>query len=584
MAAEGTRARRSWWSGGNGYTGLLPTLRDSLSYDMFDSRFDAFTRGLAITNAFNMLTTQALYSPRLQASDVGVPQFQTDVERAVCGLAESVTVPITDEDFGDVSNLFKYITDDVVSKRLSFPDTAGDCGEWESGDHPKQLVKDQLLGAWPEWRVLVPWEGDIGSDLVLEQLVFGGIGQHRLQRVKPSDSHGKTNGAYYAVYLAFAEGLEVRPGFAKLGANAYFSQAGKVVKITRGGRVYYPWGEQGTVKACTRKWVWSWWKSGFQTTCKAAVIGWQHAKMAFRGTLNAVITTIDHLYGVHLTVANAIVTANVAKLPPTHPIRRLMTPFGFRTEAINYQASFALLNEKGLLHRATPLTTSGLKALFAYAQTEAAGATWATIPQRKAAKGIDSSMVLPLDEDGLDFYAAVKDYVSKYLHLYYDYEADTTSTAPDACTRDADLVNWHARVNSISPNKDLPKDITCGSMEDILSTFMYYVSAGHNHVGTIGAEIEDPCFMPWSWREGELCGTPRTAYTQSVTMALTSMEQPKIYEDYTHLFLDEKSKALWRGFTKELRVLDGEVERRNTLRTRKFLAFDIDRIETAVGI
>jgi len=584
--AGAVSAAKATWFGGDGYAGIFPTLWASRGYSMFDSRFDMFTRGLAIVNSANMLATQAKFAPRLKASDVGVPVKQLDIEGAVCGLAENVIVPKTDEDFGDVSNLLAFITNDVVSKHLSFPESAADCGEWGEGDDAKAIIQDQLLGAWPSWRVLEPWTGDVAADSVIEELVFSGFAQHRLQKVRPADPHGKTDSAYYAVYLDFAEALETRPGFAKLGATAYFSREGKVVKIVRLGRVYYPGGRNGTplgtVKKCERKWVWNWFKSGFRTTCTPAVVGWEHAKLAFRGTLNAVITAIDHLYGVHLTVANAIVTANVEELPPSHPVRRLMTPFGFRTEAINYQASFALVNERGIFHRATPLTTNGMKALFAYARGESSGMTWATIPQRKAAKGIDADRTLPLDEDGLDFYAHVKTFVQGYLQQYYAFEAG--AAGPDKCTADADIQKWHARVNSISPNRDLPADVTCANLVDILSTFIYYVSAGHNHVGTIGAEIEDPCFMPWAWREGELCGTPRTGYTQSITMAFTSMEQPKITEDYTHLFLDAESKQRWLDFSASLRNFDGVVAERNKHRTRKFRVFEVDRIETAVGI
>ena len=31
-------------------------------------------------------------------------------------------------------------------------------------------------------------------------------------------------------------------------------------------------------------------------------VGWQHAKLAFRGTLMAVVTFVDHLYILHLTI------------------------------------------------------------------------------------------------------------------------------------------------------------------------------------------------------------------------------------------------------------------------------------------
>jgi hypothetical protein len=428
--------------------------------------------------------------------------------------------------------------------------------------------------------VLVPWSGSKMSDSALEDLVFKGYGQHRVVKIEHTADPVATSADYYAVYTNFAAGLEVRPGFAALGADAYFDRDGKVTKIARGGVVYTPGGEQGHPAStrCQNEWVWNWFKSGWVETCETtpAVLGWRQAKMAFRGTLNLVITAIDHLYGIHLTVANAIVTANVEELSPDHPVRRLMTPFGFRTEAINYQASFALVNDRGLLHRGTPLSKQGLVDLFKYARTESAGITWATIPARKAAKGVDT-LLLPLDEDGGDFYAILKTFVHKYLAHYYSY-------AGNECGADAELAAWRSRVNAISPSHDLPSELSCEVLEDILATFMYLVSAGHNLVGSIAGEQEDPCFAPSAWVEGDLCGLPRTGYTQSLIISLTSLEQPKIWEDYSHLMLDPAAEQLWHGFSAELRAFDLVVADRNQHRSREFAVFDVDKIETAVGI
>lgn len=308
-----------------------------------------------------------------------------------------------------------------------------------------------------------------------------------------------------------------------------------------------------------------------------ATLGWQHAKLAFRATLMAVVTFIDHLYGLHLTVANSIVTANVEEVPPDHPLRRLMTPFGFRTEAINYNAAAVLVPEWGMVHRGAPLSTAGLTALFNYANTTSRGLMWQTIPARKAAKGVD--LELPLDVDGSDYYSILKNYTNAYLTHYYDYKA-----VPDACAADAAVARWYARVDSISPAvADMP-ELSCAVLEDVLATFMYYVSAGHRHVGTIASEVADPCFAPWAWREGELCGTPRTAFMQGLIMATTGLEQPTILEDYTSLFLDDTTKQMWLDLSANLRGLGAKVDERNKRRRRPFTVFDSEHIETAIGI
>lgn len=589
-AAASTRGRRSWWSGGDGYAGLWGVVYGALGYDAFDWRFDGYTAAMAAINAAALLDWQATYGPRPTGQDLAIPTVKQDVPGVVCGLAENVVVPATDENFGDTSAYIVFASSAIASA-LSFPETASDCGEWsasESTADKLRLIKDNMMGGWPSWRVYVPWGEGRESDASLSALVFQGFGQHRVTRVKPvaEDPHA-TGAAYYAVYLGAAASFDVRPGFARLGADAYFDRSGAVVKIVRLGQVFYPDGPQGSERSCVTTWVWHWkfWRSGWQTTCSEAVVGWKNAKMAFRGTLHAVVTTVDHLYGIHLSVANAVVTANVEELEPAHPLRRLLTPHGFHTEAINYQASFALVNEAGLIHRATPLTVAGMRQLFAYARSSSAGVTWGSIPDRRAAQGVDT-LLLPLAEDGLPFYEATKRYVAKYLKKHY---GDGTSYARgsngggDACQQDAGMKAWHARVNAIAPNSDLPA-LSCEAMEELLATAIYLISAGHTHTGALASEVEDPCFAPWAWREGEQCGTPRTSLTQALTFALTSLEQPLISEDMSHIFLDQEDKQMWRDFTAALGVLDAQVDARNALRERHFRSFDVDVMEAGVGI
>lgn len=304
-------------------------------------------------------------------------------------------------------------------------------------------------------------------------------------------------------------------------------------------------------------------------------VGWKHAKMAFLGTLSAVITAIDHLYSLHLVVSNAIVTANVEQLNHTHALRQLMTPFSFRTAAINYKSAVALVNERGLIHRAMPLTVNGLRALYTYARDQSAGITWATIPQRHAAQNL--GVQLYLHEDGGDFYKVVHNFVHTFLTAHYDY-------ASNACATDPQLVAWHKEVNMIAPSNDLPADITCEHIEDLLSTFIYLVTGAHTHVGSMVAEVEDPCHMPWSWKEGDLCGTPRTAFVQLLTFALTSLEQPKLLDDYTHMFPEEADKQIWRDFQTNLTAFGQRVNDRNTQRARPFKSYDVEYMEVSIGI
>lgn len=471
-------------------------------WSSFDTRFDLYTYIIAITNAIESGNWRQEYSKN---EPLGRPSTKvhvlppTAIQKACpsgtkdddciafedCGLAAPLQVPANDENFQDVTRASRLLSFGIA-ENLGFPLTADMCGEWNEGENPIEAIKTRLFGSFPEHRVMVRWGDDRNSDKALRDLIFEGLGQHRVQKVCKGvmlaspmcpfgeDVHAPAD-AKYAVYLQFADTLDVRPGFSKLGGDAYFDESTNVIGIRRfdqgrgkyefykPGDAYIPYqprSRECKTETCwdlvgTGKWwnpfSWRWFSCEKCGPWKEEVKSrqsWEHVKMAFRGTLSGVVTLVDHLYALHLSVANAIVTANVQTLEPDHPIRRLLTPFSFRTAAINHRAAFALTNEFGLVHRGTPLTKQGIIDLFKFAKTSSAGLTWSNIQARKAAKGITSSdVVLPLDEDGKLYYAALVKYVDSYLSLYY----------PNGeCASDDAMQRWMTKANALAPNHDLP--------------------------------------------------------------------------------------------------------------------------------
>ncbi|KAH9154505.1 hypothetical protein LEN26_003398, partial [Aphanomyces euteiches] len=145
---------------------------------------------------------------------------------------------------------------------------------WLPGEDMEAYVMSKVGKMWP--RVNVHWN-DRYSDRALEMLVFNGVAQHMVEKLaEPHD-----DGSYYAVLLDFMQVLEVRPGYAKYGADVFFDKHGKVVKIVRGGKTFHP-----------------------------DDIEWEYVKFCFRSTLITKVTAIDHLLGIHCTVANYLTTAN----------------------------------------------------------------------------------------------------------------------------------------------------------------------------------------------------------------------------------------------------------------------------------
>jgi len=433
----------------------LKVLQESLD---LDPRFDLYSRAVAI----GFFYVAGFYVVP-GANVVTVASDTWDVPYITAGLG-GMLVPKTDENFEDVrvknAVALQLHGFGLLNAIPAFPTHADSCGDWERTENPAQIINAQLLpGVWPTSRVLEPWGTEIPCGLAedeelrwsayryttsaLEALVFEGVGQHRIVRIQ-DDASAPTN-AYYAVYLGFMDSLETRPGFAKLGCDAYFDRDGRALAIRRQGKTYTPDGPAGTGKTC--RWdydgaTWSW-----ERRCSGWSDGWLHAAMSFRGSLMAAVTFLDHLHGLHLVAANSVITSVLEHLEPSHPLRRLLTPFSYRTSAINYNAATALIPEMGLVPRAVGLTDKGLTDVFRYGN--ATLIAFEPIPQLKAKKGVDT-VTLPLDEDGIEYYEIIKSYVHEYLSHYYDY-------GTNACKDDPQVVAWHARVDSMTPPRsDLP--------------------------------------------------------------------------------------------------------------------------------
>ncbi|OQR84833.1 hypothetical protein ACHHYP_12775 [Achlya hypogyna] len=395
---------------------------------------------------------------------------------------------------------------------------------WLPGEDMERYVMSKLGHMWP--RVNVHWN-DRYSDRALELLAFHGFGQHLLQKLP--ESHD--DGSYYGIELDFMRTLEVRPGFAKYGADAYFNENGKVTKIVRGG-----------------------------VTSRPGDATWEYAKLCFRGSLQTKITAVDHLLGVHATVANIMVMANREQLPPTHPLRRLIKPFTFRSIAINYGAGRALFWPKGMLQRAYALTDKGMKQTWDFGLSHF---KYETFPEHIARQNIDTT-TLPFHEDGMDYWTIVRTFVSNYVDLYYKAEADVEN--------DADLHAFWSYIGSMLP---VPmRKLTLENLKDFVAHFIFLVSSMHNHLGTIAEYVSDPAFCPSSWVEGELAGRPGTAVRLALIMTATGFAQPAITEDFSHIMLDDAAKAVCLAFTKAVTDQIAVVDARNASRVQPFQSFN----------
>ena len=75
-----------------------------------------------------------------------------------------------------------------------------------------------------------------------------------------------------------------------------------------------------------------------------------------------------------------------------------------------------------------------------------------------------------------------------------------------------------------------------------------------------------------------------TKIKQSFIMATTGLEQPKLIEDYSHVFADSFGASWWGSLRQQMATFETTIEQRNAGRAIPFSIFLPSKIETAVGI
>ncbi|KAF0719666.1 Aste57867_880 [Aphanomyces stellatus] len=496
----------------------------SLAEILADKRLDVWTHLMG-----KLVQVQRDHWKRPHAhTNITIPTQQTPLAKIT--LAQSdIQVPTTDEDWpaaaATETAAINYLRD-VAPFIDNFHDT------WTDGEGKEAYVMTKVGHMWPTVEVF--WT-DRYSDQALSLLVFNGLGQHVVEKLPEAQD----DGSYYVVLLNYLNVLDVRPGFAKYGADAFFDQDGNVIKIVREAATYYPGDDK-----------------------------WEYVKMAFRGSLMAKVTAIDHLLGGHMTVANYMTTATREQLPPDHPLRRLLKPFTFRSVAVNRIGAELLFWAKGLMDRAFAFTQSGWKQLW---QLGTHHIRFEPFPDAVARQNIDTT-TLPFHEDGLAFWTIARTYASDYLDVYFGSDDDVIN--------DASIVAFWGALTTAMPMKPLALE----SLKDVVAQTIVWVTAFHNHFGHVAEYVSDPAFTPVAWVEGELSARPGVAVRTAIIMVATGLSQPSILEDFSHVLLDDAAIVVAKAFTTSLVDLGTAVNDRNNDRIQAFESFNPQDMDISIGV
>jgi hypothetical protein len=432
---------------------------------------------------------------------------------------------------------------------------------FESKEQLKTLVKEVKLngindgGASPEPYPEGDW-GDKTSDEHFARFFFHGLGASLLEQQTNKSSRPELGPV--EIDMDFMKGLSVRNGFREYGAKIYFDSNQKPTGIYDGHKdtLFLP-GEKG----------------------------WEGAKYLAKSSAITLTTAREHLLMSHLLCSNYLSLASIKHLPPSHPIRRLVNVFTFRTNAVNDNAFTSLVPKNGFFHRGSALEHESLRAVFENSFENSN--VFEPFPKRNMIpelKTMSESGMLPYHMEGVEYYTVVEEFVRSWL-----------TKAGDATTDQyAQAFYEEIRDSTVGQKYTLPPFENMESIVQVLSQALFIVTGYHEIIGTVIDYTNDNS-MGYRIMADDADGNPATQtdaqsfFIWLIVTASTALKVPMLMAPYKKYFgkngAPRWERNEWADFQRALRKQSKTVKRRRRGKGDiEFLFFDPKRFESAISV
>jgi len=359
----------------------------------------------------------------------------------------------------------------------------------------------------------------------------------------------------FIVDMGFLYDLEVRPGFRRYGARVHFNQDQQVSAI-------YDYQKRFLFKPGSD--------------------GWEAAKFFAKVNAFLLVTAREHLIQSHFIMSNTMTRESTLELPPSHPIRRLLTIFTFRTTNVNWNAFSVLAPKDGLLHRATGLEYDSMRQLFGKAYESSK--IYQPFPDWKvdpAVEVLSDNGKFPYLSEGIEYYNIVQKFVSDWIDKSGDAVNDVQSMA------------FYENVKKSTEGQayELPEYTSKQNMVDLITQHIFTVTAFHELVGGVVAYIistDDRAGFRVVEDEYETRVDLQSFLLAMIIGATTSVRMPQLMNEFKDYFgaggAPGWERDVWNNFLVELEEQSRKVQDANASREVKFKYFDPAVLECSISV
>lgn len=394
---------------------------------------------------------------------------------------------------------------------------------------------------------------DMLSDESFSRIFFYSLCAPLVASQKPNDPAARLDLGPFVVDMPLQD-LKVRHGFRPYGARIHFSQDQKVTAIFDyfKEKMYRP-GDKG----------------------------WNEAKLLAKVTSFTLVTAREHLIWSHLTLANTFTKISTLTLKPSHPLRRLLTVFTFRTTEINLSAMNALTSKSGLLHRALGFTYKGMQNVFDMSYEQCT--IYQPFPERELAPEIQKLAAdgkFPYVTEGIAFWKIIKKFVQKWAN------------ASGPAFYDRASMYFYETVRNTSKDQAyvIPQYSSSEDMINLITQFIFTVTAYHELVGGVVDFIKLPSRTGFRLAEDH---SGNQIDVQSFILALligatTAIRMPQLVSKFQNFFgvggAPEWEREIWDEFIADLEAHSKVVKMADAKRSVEFKYFDPERLECSISV
>ena len=385
-------------------------------------------------------------------------------------------------------------------------------------------VEEGILTMEKELLLNLPYQynywTDITSDNAISDICFNGIGQYYISL---------TNSNGYIVDLTHLGKYETRPKFSHYGHSAYFNSERKLTGIFScyDNKMIYPNQSE-----------------------------WESAKFGFKSSLITDMTLRIHLCYIHFIISNSMMISAKETLSKTNPLRRLLKPHYHRSSVINWSAKEILVPENQLAHRTWAFTESSWNQLF-----RDVFKGWHYETFRKKYDSLPEKLKeLNYYADGILLWECIYNYVNNYIDKMYNTYG--TFKIHEIHEIELELREFWNHINS-QINYGLP-EFSKHELKEYITDTIWWCTGGHEMAGSIVEYLESPQGCMPKVVKGKDIADVQTYAQALIIISLTGLCQPKLMDDWSHIFTNSEFSQINKSFQENLYEVSNIIKSRNS--------------------